>query len=82
MFYVIQFRGGLTLQIFFYTFLKKNIMITVKSDFIRLERGNGGDYQIPTNELLYVSYSWVKGGVYDWLMLLRQKDWFTKEMCV
>ena len=70
------------MRIFFYTFLKKNIMIIVKSDFIKLKRENGGDYPIPTNELLYVSYSWVKGGVYDWVMHLRQKEWFTKEMCV
>jgi hypothetical protein len=57
-------------------------MILVKSDFIRLKRENGGDYPIPTNELLYISYFWGKGGVYDWLMLLRQKDWFTKEKCI
>lgn len=57
-------------------------MIIVKSDLITLKQENGRDYQIPTNGLLYVSYSWVKGGVYDWLMLLRQKDWFTKEMCI
>jgi hypothetical protein len=57
-------------------------MILVKRDFITLKQENGRDYPIPTNELLYVSYSWAKGGVYDWLMLLRQKDWFTNEMCV
>ena len=57
-------------------------MIIVKSDFIKLKQGNGRDYPIPTNELLYVSYSWGEGGVFEWLMHLRQKDWFTREMCI
>jgi hypothetical protein len=57
-------------------------MILVKRDFITIKQGNGRDYPIPTNELLYISHSWVKGGVYERIRHLRQKDWFTREMCI
>ncbi|MDA0686084.1 MAG: hypothetical protein O3C22_04570 [Bacteroidetes bacterium] len=54
-------------------------MIEIKSDIIIIDQGNGRYYDIPTNELLRISNSWVKGEVYDWLMFLRKKDWFTIE---
>ena len=70
MFCVIQVRG-VDFAIYFLYVFKKYYMILVKSDFITLKQENGQDYPIPTNELLYISNSWVEGGVYDWLMLLR-----------
>ena len=54
-------------------------MIKIKSDIIIIDQGNGRYYDIPTNELFRISTSWVEGEVYDWLMFLRKKDWFTIE---
>ena len=54
-------------------------MIEIKNDVIIIDQGNGRYYDIPRNELLRISTSWVEGEVYDWLMFLRKKDWFTIE---
>ena len=60
-------------------FLKMRIMIEIKNDVIIIDQGNGRYYDIPRNELLIISTSWVEGEVYDWLMFLRKKEWFTIE---
>jgi hypothetical protein len=68
---------NLTLSFFFFTFLKKLNM----NKTICIDQGNGGIYEIPVNELFFISYR--RGEkVYDWIMLLRQKEWFTNKKCV
>ena len=48
---------------------------------ISINQGNGMLYEIPINELFYISF-WGRSKVYDRIKLLRQKGWFTNEKCI